>query len=346
MIKFNTQSNIIKSIFSLAILISSLFACSPSSNQKTPEDTTKNEAFSILRLDQDLFHSNPRTIDSTLKRIQSKYANFADVYFLQIMNFGTIKSDNLKYIVADFIQNKDFLELSKDVDSIYNQDQIKLLEKELSKIFNSYSEIYPNDTLPRVCTFISGFTNGIVTTDGYIGIGLDLFLGADYRFYPTLDLPEFMIRRYTPEHLLPMFVKGMASYKYPFEQDKPSLLDVMINEGKMLYFQDQLLQNISDTLKLGYTHNQLIWCKENEANIYQLLIQEGLFSTDYLKYRKYTDEAPFTSNLGNKSAPRIAWFCGWQIVKSFMQNNSEYSLDELMLEKDNQKILKLSKYKP
>lgn len=346
MINYSSQSNIIKSIFTL-LLISILFNACQQVNTSTDKSlNSNNQEFTISRFEQELFKSDSLPMDSNLNRLRLKYDAFFDVYFIQIMNFGNTKSKDFPYIVNDFIHNNDFKMLLHDCDSVYNTDRIEDLTYDIRNVFSKYQELYPNDTLPKVCTFISGFNNAIVTTDGFIGIGLDLFLGAQYRFYPTLDLPEYLTRRYTPEHLLPMFVKGMAAYKYPFENDKPQLLDVMLNEGKMLYFMDQILSDVEDSLKIGYSAAQLKWCQENEANIYQLLIQDGLYNSDFLKFRKYTEEAPFTVNLNNESAPRIAWFCGWQIIKKFMENNPSYSLDDLMKEKDSQKILSSSKYKP
>jgi hypothetical protein len=340
------QSNIIKSILPL-LFVSFLFnACQQSKvSNKIPESSELVD-IKLLRLEKDLFETSPSEIESKLKTIKTKYGEFYNIYFLQIMNFGNTQNSQFTTLIGNFIQNNDFKTLAHDCDSIYDKNKVESIEKEISTIFTKFHALYPQDTLPKVCTFISGFNNGIVTTNGYIGIGLDLFLGADYKFYPSLEIPDYLTRRYTPEHLMPMFVKGMASYKYPFELDKPLLIDVMLNEGKMLYFLDQMLPETPDSLKIGYTNAQLIWCKENEKNIYELLIQDGLYSGDYLKYRKYTEEAPFTVNLTNDSAPRISWYCGWQIIKKFMEKNPDYTLDMLMKERDSQKILNEAKYKP
>lgn len=346
MLKNKPQSNIIKSILTL-IFISILFnACQQSTTSNKIPARSEEVSVKMLRLEKDLFETPPADITSKLKVIKANYGEFYNVYFLQIMNFGNTQNEQFTTLISNFVQNSDFKTLAKDCDSIYNKEKINTIETEISEIFSKYKALYPNDTLPKVCTFISGFNNGIVTTDGYIGIGLDLFLGADYKFYPSLEIPEYLTRRYTPEHLIPMFVKGIASYKYPFEKEKPLLIDAMLNEGKMLYFLDQMLPDTEDSLKIGYSTDQLEWCKQNEKNIYELLIQEGLFTGDYLKYRKYTEEAPFTVNLTNESAPRIGWYCGWQIVKKFMEKNPNYTLDMLMKEKDSQKILSESKYKP
>lgn len=340
------QSNIIKSILPL-LIVSFLFnGCQQSSVSNKIPDTSEFVDIKMLRLEKDLFETPPSAIESKLKTIKAKYGEFYTIYFLQIMNFGNTQNAQFSSLIGNFIQNNDFKTLAHDCDSIYNKSKIESIEKEISMVFTKYHALYPQDTLPKVCSFISGFNNGIVTTDGYIGIGLDLFLGSDYKFYPSLEIPDYLTRRYTPEHLLPMFVKGMATYKYPFELEKPLLIDVMLNEGKMLYFIDQMLPETPDSLKIGYTNSQLSWCKENEKNIYELLIQDGLYSGDYLKYRKYTEEAPFTVNLTNDSAPRISWYCGWQIIKKFMEKNPDYTLDMLMKERDSQKILNLAKYKP
>jgi|LakMenE01Jun11ns_1017448.scaffolds.fasta_scaffold9951239_1 hypothetical protein len=346
MLKYKTQSNIIKSILTL-LFISIIFnACQQSSVSNKIPETKDIQTIKLLRLDKDLFETPPSEIGNKLKTIQSNYGEFYNVYFLQIMNFGSTQNEQFTTLIGNFIQNSDFKTLAKDCDSIYNSQKIEALEENITEVFAKYQALYPNDTLPKVCTFISGFNNGIVTTDGYIGIGLDLFLGENYKFYPSLEIPDYLTRRYTPEHLMPMFVKGMASYKYPFDLAKPRLIDVLVNEGKMLYFLDQMLPDTEDSLKIGYTNKQLEWSKSNEKNIYQLLIDEGLFSADYLKYRKYTEEAPFTVSLTDESAPRIAWYCGWQVIKKFMDNNPDYTLDMLMKETDSQKILSLSKYKP
>jgi hypothetical protein len=67
-----------------------------------------------------------------------------------------------------------------------------------------------------------------------------------------------------------------------------------------------------------------------------------------MKIQKYLAEAPFTPGLGEKndSAPKLGVFIGWQIVKSYMENNSEVDLKKLMLMKDAQLILTRAKYHP
>jgi hypothetical protein len=67
-----------------------------------------------------------------------------------------------------------------------------------------------------------------------------------------------------------------------------------------------------------------------------------------MKIQKYLAEAPFTPGVGenSSSAPKLGIWTGWQIVRKYMEKNPEISLQQLMLEKDSQKILTDSNYKP
>ncbi len=335
-----------RNISILVLLLLSFFihACQEKSKPSKIKPVDEEVSLEIMRFEKDLFYMEQNDMDASLKKLAEKYPGFYEVYFEQMMGFGNSKNPDFKFIVKDFINNKDFKLLVADCDTIYNANRTEKMKEEIAEVFKRYKAVYPNDTIPKVCTFVSGFANGIVNTDGYIGIGLDLFLGANYKFYPSLDLPEYLIRRYTPEHLVPTFVKGLATSKYE-EVNTTVFLDRMLYEGKLIYFAKQFLPDYTDSLIIGYTSAQMKWSIENENNIFQLLVSEDLFSTDVLKYRKYTDEAPYTVNLTADSAPRIAWFIGLKIIEKYMEENPTISLDELMKEKDSQKILRLSKYK-
>ena len=61
---------------------------------------------------------------------------------------------------------------------------------------------------------------------------------------------------------------------------------------------------------------------------------------------KFTSEGPFTTALSKQSAPRIGYWVGWRIVKQYMQENPDVTLEQLMKETDAQELLKKSKYIP
>ena len=110
---------------------------------------------------------------------------------------------------------------------------------------------------------------------------------------------------------------------------------------------DAMLPDTHDSIKIGFTKEQLDFCKKNEAHIWSLFIDKNLlFSTEQSKYLKYINEGPTTNGLPKESPAMLGVWVGWQVVKKYMNDNPTITLKQLMEEKDSQKILTKSKYKP
>ena len=60
----------------------------------------------------------------------------------------------------------------------------------------------------------------------------------------------------------------------------------------------------------------------------------------------YLNDGPFTAEISQESPGRLGLWVGWRIVDSYMTNNKDVTLIELMGESDAQKILEQSYYKP
>jgi hypothetical protein len=119
-----------------------------------------------------------------------------------------------------------------------------------------------------------------------------------------------------------------------------------VDKGKRLYLLDKFLPNMPDTLKIGYTANQLNGCYKNEGLIWSFLIQNNLlYNTDMLRLQSYINEGPQTQELGEGSPGQIALFVGWQMIKKYMEKYPQTSLHAL-LTLDAKQILSDSKYKP
>ena len=201
----------------------------------------------------------------------------------------------------------------------------------------------------------SGFQGAQITLgDGYIGVGLDLFLGANAKFYTAQAItevyPHYISRRFTPDYIVPKIVEVMAREDmFPDSDSSKTLLSNMIYNGKILYFLDMILPDVADTTKIGYTGAQLKWCQQFQSKIWAYFLDENLlYESDFLKIQKFFTPGPFTSGLGekNESAPKLGVWTGWQIVKEYMDKHPDVTLQQLMTDNDAQKILNGSKYKP
>ena len=76
-------------------------------------------------------------------------------------------------------------------------------------------------------------------------------------------------------------------------------------------------------LIFGFTTDQMKFCRNNESQMWQYLIENNLlFSTDQFIIRKLTGEAPFTQYFSNESPGRAAVWLGFRIVESYMMRET------------------------
>jgi gliding motility-associated lipoprotein GldB len=306
----------------------------------------------IERFDKefDAMHTKPMAQQAAY--LQKKYGFFYHNVIGMLLQDQDINTNDTAYfqLLRRVFATRDYKELKHDVDSIY--PGVDKEEANLTDAFRHIKYYFPQVKLPKVYAFVSGFENQIVTGDGYLGIGLDLFLGSNSRFYPALTnaWPRYLSRNFNSQNIAPRVVEGMAREDmFPESDSSKTLLSKMIYNGKIMYFMDQILPDVPDSTKIGYTNAQLKWCHNFESQIWAYFLDQNLlYESDYPKIQKYLTEAPFTPGLGekNESAPKLAVWTGWQIVREYMDKHPEVTLPELMANTDAQKILNESKYRP
>lgn len=302
----------------------------------------------IERFDKDLYESKSKDRQQTDQLLQKKYGMFYDDYMHQMV--GNYDYSNAQ-ILSTLFKDQAYEDLNKEKDSVFTN--LAPIEKELSQTFRYIKYYYPKAQVPRFIAFISGFAVQTPIGNDYMGIGLDMFLGKDSKFYGAIveSVPRYLSRRFTPQYVVPRIAETYAREELFAERDEDrNLLAKMIHNGKILYFMDRVLADeVPDSVKIGYTAKQLEWCKTFEKEIWGYYLENDLlFETDYQKIQVLLGEGPFTPGLGekNESAPKLGVWTGWQIVRKYMQENPSVTLPQLMAEKDPQKILQVSKYKP
>jgi gliding motility-associated lipoprotein GldB len=305
----------------------------------------------IERFDQDFDGLRTKPMEQQAIFMVQKYGNFYRDYTQQILEAGSINDTAYFNTLRNVFKGQAYLDLKHDVDAVYPGNMAKQ-EAELTDAFRRIKYYYPKKSIPKVYAYFSGFKAQTSVGDGYFGIGLDLFLGADSRFYPALTevFPRYISRRFTPENISSRVVEGMAREDmFPKSENDKTLLSKMVYNGKILYFMDQILPDVADSIKIGYTTQQIKWCTDFKSTIWAYLLEQNLlYETDDQKIQTYINEAPFTPQLGehNQSAPKLGVWTGWQIVREYMDRHPDVTLQQLMNNQDAQKILNDSKYRP
>ena len=194
----------------------------------------------------------------------------------------------------------------------------------------------------------------LLLDEGFLGISLDRYLGGDAGYYDQLGIPRYMQRKMVPEKIPSDCFYAIAQTEFPFfppPEDsvkvRKNVINQMIYEGKLLYFIRAMMPREKDEILLGFTSDQLKWCRMNEGRMWAYLIENNLlFSTDYLTINKLTRDAPFTSYFPQESPGKAANWIGWQIVKDYMSSHAQVTLKELMNNYNYQEILDESGYNP
>ena len=331
-------------IFSIGLILSSC------TRNKKIDVSNINVNVKIVRFDHDFdaMHNKPMVLQASY--LQKQYGSFYPDFIERILQVGSTKDTTYFKPLRQVFAGKAYNDLKHDADAAFpNMDR---QNASLTEAFKYIKYYYPQKPLPRVYAYISGFQAQTTIGDGYFGVGIDLFLGADSRFYPSLTnaFPHYLSRWFTPDNITPRVVEGIAREDmFPEDDNDKALLNKMIYNGKIMYFMDKILPDVADSTKIRYTTEQLKWCHEFESKIWGYFLEQNLlYETDYQKIQKYLTEAPFTPGLGekNESAPKLAVWTGWQIVRKYMDKHPDVTLPQLMAGKDAQKLLNESGYHP
>lgn len=208
----------------------------------------------------------------------------------------------------------------------------------LKPLFQRWKALYPEDSLPQVVTFVTGYGPvGALTMEQdmcqlcerHLMIGLHYFISDTFGFYPP-DLPYFIRRRLTEPHI-PVFVAlRLIRSKMPGLSPRhlPKMVDYMVWHGIQLYALEQLLPELPDTLRLFYTGEHMSWLEENARFAYKELLPH-LQESRYFTIQPYIGEEPFTKEFGRASPPRLGWYFGWQAVRRYARKK-DAGLRELL----------------
>jgi len=283
----------------------------------------------VVRFEQAFFDAKPEN----LADVKAEYPDFFPE--------GTPDA-----VWIDKMQHPQWRELYQEVEKKYKNFGTQ--QSEIEDLFKHIKYYFPTIKTPTIYTVISEMDNNskAIYANDKLVIALELYLGKDHKFYG--EFPAYLSQNFEQRQMLPDIVSSFAFGVLPNPKDK-DLLSIMISSGKELYLKDILLPEYSDAERIGYSEDQIKWSKENESYIWEYFVNDKLlYSTDSKLANRFINVAPFSKfylEIDNESPGRIGQWVGWQIVRSFMENNPKVTIQDLikMNEKD---IFELSKYKP
>lgn len=324
----------------LLVMVCVLVACQ--SNKLKVDVSDISLDVKVERFEKQLFDLNN---GGSLEDLKITYPRILRLYSEKVIGLGKVDNLNYSQYLSKFLKDSTMNVVANRIDSVF--PNLEVQEEELEEGFKHLKYYYPNVTIPRVFSQLSGFNQSIVVDEGLIGVSLDKYLGEDCEFYALLGRPVYIRKNMAPERIAQDILLAYGLTEFPFKPKKENLMEQMIYQGKILYFLQALLPEKGEHDILKYDTENYQWCVDNEAQVWAYLIeQKHLFSTHSSMARNYINDAPFTTGMSKDSPGRIGTWIGLQIVKSYMKKHSDVSLPGLMVNDDYASILSGSAYQP
>ncbi|MFC4476789.1 gliding motility lipoprotein GldB [Flavobacterium chungangensis] len=314
-------------IYRFAVVLCLFFL---SCNQKSKVEKEVEEIpvdIKVERFDKVFFETKPQDLAKVKKQYPFFFPGNDDNVWVQKMN------DPIWREVYEEVQKK--------------YSNFEPVRKEFNELFQHVKYYFPKTKIPKVITVIGemDYNAKSIYADSLVVVALELYLGKNHKFY---EFPNYLKENFEERQIMPDVVSSFSYRNIPNSIDK-SLVAQMVFEGKQLYAKDLLIPEYTDAEKMGYTPEQIKWCEENEAYMWRYFIEnEMLYNEDPKLRARFIAPAPFSKfflEIDNDSPGRVGAWIGWQMVRSYMKNNSDVTLAELF-KLEPKEIFEKSKYKP
>lgn len=330
-------------LVSVLILIMIVSSCG-NNNRFKIDEKNERQLLQIVRFDSLILNTSDTDMPLRIKEFYTAHPAFMAFYAEQIMGLNPADTAKIAHFVGDFIQNKAFVDVNKDVKKVFgNIDSIRTGIEQGYTYLNHY---FPEIKTPPVYFFVSGFNRSIILDDKFIGVGLDMYLGNTYPKYQEISY-KYLVYNMRPASIAPDVISALLFRHFKFDGSQERLLENMLYRGKIMYLLSVLLPEVEPNEIMGYSRFQWEWSRKYEDKIWNTIVgQKDLYSTDQLLINKYLNDAPFTAPVSQESPGRLGTWTGWQIVESYMDKNPDITLQQLMKTNDYQMILNKSEYQP
>lgn len=318
--------------------------------KKIPDVSAVKVDLQLQHFDKDFFAVDTNHLDQSLQQLHEKYPGFLRDFIFNILalppqpdSANAVQQQTLTFL-------RSYRPLKDSADKVFTN--LAEVNQQVKRGLQFVKYYFPAYKIPnKLITFIGPINSyGNILTADALAVGLQLYMGKNYSLYKTDVVqelyPAYISRRFEKEYIPVNCIKTIVDDMFPDNSAGRPLIEQMVQAGKRLYLLNRLMPEAADTLKTGYTKEQLDGCYKNESTIWSYFVQNDLvYVTDPSIVKDYMNDAPKTEAFGQESPGFIGQFVGWQIVKKWMAKNDKVTLQQLM-ETNAKTIFEQAKYKP
>ena len=321
------------------------YQCQNRSADQTPDVSDITVQVHLDRFDQALFALDTANIEAGLKDLAAKYPDFLPFFLTEIAHDETNPNELPQEAITGFVTAPQVRRLNDSCQAVYRD--LAWLQRDLEQMMRYYRYYFPQRPIPRFVGAVTEFIgDAYAVNDTLVMIGLDMFLGENFSGYDPQYFPQYLRRQFQKDYMTTKIAMAISSnIAGPPPGEK--ILDYMIHNGKILWLMDRLLPAVPDSIKMGYTSEQMEGCYANEQEVWaRLLDMNALYQPLNNKNQKIVMPSPSADNVFQEAPGEIGNWVGWQIVEAYMRRNPDLSPEEMLNFKDSQQFLEKAKYKP
>ncbi len=324
------------------VIISSIFflvSCSKNCIDYNIDIEDQKIQIEYHNLDKELFSSKTEN-EAKHHYLIDKYDRLYSLFYAQMLNEGNPYSEKAPLRLKAFIEHPSTIEISSAINEEFSN--FSTYTEKINTAFKHFNYYFPDSSLPSITTMYSNFNANTIEVDNTIAIGLEMYLGKENNIIKSLPsdyLPQFIKQKMNPNYIVSDVMHCLLHNRFytPLGED---FISEIVSLGKINYLIEVMTPVEKEHLKFRYTEEELNWCRENEKNIWETVVNQNLlYSKDQKKINQFISIAPYTKGLPKESPGAVGIWLGYKIVKDYVEANC-VDIQDLVIEKNVRKILK------
>lgn len=309
----------------------------------TPEAAEINVKSSSF--DIDLFACDFSQSQQCTARLRSAYGTFFCGFVEDDLRLAACASDSVDRLLSVFVHDPQIAQTHEAVMAAFPIEKRESLTNSFAEVVRRWHHFFPQKPIPEIIYYCSAWNRSIATTDSIIGIALDCYLGANHEITQKLSpdiFPGYVKENMDERYIIADAVKGFSAWNARSIYQQKDLLSELLFYGKIMYVAEALAPDLADSTLMNWNTRQWQWALAGEENVWKTLANEKtMYQSKPFEINKWFADGPFTSVTGipQQSAPQLGVWMGWNIIRSYMKKYPDTSLEALLQETDNQRLL-------
>lgn len=204
------------------------------------------------------------------------------------------------------------------------------VERSLGVINTNLSKYFPSLPAYSYYGIISPYRQQIMLVDSVVYVALNHYLGAGHAAYSSM--PEYMRTTKQPDYIPLDVAEAILSVEYPYtESNSPEAIQYYLYEGALLKGISDLTGIDNPATLMGWIPEQMQQVRNQEQGIWHKMASDNLiYTTDMSAARRLCEPSPASRQIAPDMPGRIGRYIGYNIVNSYLANNPDATIADLL----------------